>query len=749
MPTEHAEPLIAGDDDRPRVAVVGAGASGLAAAHRLDRAGFRVELIERAAVLGGRFGVSRLGDRPVMMGGKNIGRRYTAFRAFTTDLGDHPYEPFGINASRIKDDQVQTIDSTHRLRSLRTLLGAGSPPDLLRLIALAIRVRRDDASRFLGSPLFTKIARRSDGKPLSEHFGGELTRYLLRPMTVRTNGAEPDEVYLGTFGTNLALLMDTYDQLRDGIEPVLDALAERITVRTSSIVEGLVVRDGAVAGLRISERGGPAVEHEYAGVVVATAAAQAGAILAPDLPALAGRLSGVRYFPSTVALVEYDRTIFTPQVRAIAMDDGPCSNAGAYGSDDRQIVRYTFSGRDARLPDPSDAQIAAWIDEGESRLMRYVPSAAGAGRVCTVTRHWSSAYCAYVPFHGEFLDKVKQDVASLPSLELAGDYLLGASIEACCRSGEQAAVALATQLPATARTRRPVTAVAGRPGWAVVTGASSGIGAALARGLAGRGYAVLLVARRAERLERLAAELSTAHGVELEVWPCDLADPADRARLGAELGAREVAVLCNNAGFATCGPICDADRDREAEELAVNVVALHELTLAALPAMLERRAGAILVTGSTAGEQPVPTAATYSASKAFANTFAQALHEELLDTGVSCTLLEPGPVRTEFATVGGIGHSEATRWFAWEAADRVAEQALDGLERRRRVVVPGPLAPLSALAGRHAPRALASAILRAIILPRLRAPAPAAAKLTAWDRGWARIAALAGAVAKE
>jgi uncharacterized protein len=256
---------------------------------------------------------------------------------------------------------------------------------------------------------------------------------------------------------------------------------------------------------------------------------------------------------------------------------------------------------------------------------------------------------------------------------------------------------------------------------AVVTGASSGIGAALARVLAARGYVPMVVARRVDRLKELAAEIRDAHGREALVRECDLADRDDRARLAEELAEREVAVLCNNAGFPTCGPLAGADPRREAEEVEVNTVAMHQLTLAVLPGMLARRAGAILITGSTAGEQPVPTAATYAATKAFANVFAESLHVELRGTGVTCTLLAPGPVRTEFTEVGGITGAENARWFAWMTPQKVAEEAVRGMALGRRVVVPGPMAKVQAIAGRHTPRPVLFPVLRGVVLPRLRA----------------------------
>jgi short-subunit dehydrogenase len=147
--------------------------------------------------------------------------------------------------------------------------------------------------------------------------------------------------------------------------------------------------------------------------------------------------------------------------------------------------------------------------------------------------------------------------------------------------------------------------------------------------------------------------------------------------------------------------------------------------------MVDRGSGALLFTGSTAGMQPVPTAAAYAASKAFVNSFAEALHVELRGTGVVSTVLAPGPVRTEFYRVGGIADTERHRWFAWQRPQRVARHGLDGMARGRRVVVPGAVAKAQAFSGRYAPRTLLFAVLRAIVLPRLRAPRrPADAALT-------------------
>jgi short-subunit dehydrogenase len=193
----------------------------------------------------------------------------------------------------------------------------------------------------------------------------------------------------------------------------------------------------------------------------------------------------------------------------------------------------------------------------------------------------------------------------------------------------------------------PVTITAGL---AVVTGASSGIGAALAREFAARGLPLLLTARRYDRLEELAAQLHASHGVSVDVRRCDLADRERRFELCDELAAREVAVLCNAARFATVGELGRTDPNREAKQIELNVVAMHELTMAVLPGMLARRAGEILIAAPANERQPLAESATHAASQAFAITFAHSLHTELQGTGVTCTLLTAGQDRADFAS---------------------------------------------------------------------------------------------------
>ncbi|QIS03410.1 SDR family NAD(P)-dependent oxidoreductase [Nocardia brasiliensis] len=249
---------------------------------------------------------------------------------------------------------------------------------------------------------------------------------------------------------------------------------------------------------------------------------------------------------------------------------------------------------------------------------------------------------------------------------------------------------------------------------AVVTGASSGIGVALAEGLARQGYSLILVARRADRLRALADRLADSHGVEAEIRAVDLSDREARAKLCAELSEREIAVLCNNAGFATYGELAQADPIRERRQVELNCVAVHELTLAVLPGMVRRDAGAILITGSTTGNQPGPGNATYAAGKAFANTLAESLHGELAGSGVHCTLLAPGPVRTEYAAVAEVPKLDhALPDLCWVSAEQAAAEAISGMAAGKRRVVPGVFAKVQTFAGQYTPRGLIGPLIRA------------------------------------
>jgi hypothetical protein len=248
---------------------------------------------------------------------------------------------------------------------------------------------------------------------------------------------------------------------------------------------------------------------------------------------------------------------------------------------------------------------------------------------------------------------------------------------------------------------------------ALVTGASAGIGSEIAKLLAARGYALVLVARRKDRLNALADELADEHGVRVETISADLSKPTPRGRIPGrieELGL-QVEILVNNAGFATGGAFSEADPERELEQVRVLVEAPVALTSAFLPAMVARGRGAILNVASTAGMQPMPYSAGYSAAKAYVLTFSEALHQEVRGHGVTVTALAPGPVETEFWQIAGWETSSGKSFEravprTLISAAQAARAGVEGLEHGERVVVPGLPIRAAMLASRYIPHAL-------------------------------------------
>lgn len=250
---------------------------------------------------------------------------------------------------------------------------------------------------------------------------------------------------------------------------------------------------------------------------------------------------------------------------------------------------------------------------------------------------------------------------------------------------------------------------------AVVTGASSGIGADIARELVDRGYGVTLVARREDKLRELADELGGR--VRVETVGCDVADPDARARLLDEVGSRglTVDVLINNAGIGTIGSVTKTSVADEVAQVRVNVEAVIDLTTRAVQQMVPRGRGAILNVGSTAGFHPFPGQLGYSATKAFVKSYTEGLRGELAGTGITVALLCPGPVRTEFLKSAGMDErafASAFPKFLWMAPRDVARIAVDALDGDRGTVIPGLPSQLSTRLLQFMPRRLLMPLLK-------------------------------------
>ncbi len=241
----------------------------------------------------------------------------------------------------------------------------------------------------------------------------------------------------------------------------------------------------------------------------------------------------------------------------------------------------------------------------------------------------------------------------------------------------------------------------------LITGASAGLGEGFARALAAEGKDLILTARRGDRLDTLAAELR-GKGVTVHVFAADLADPAAPATLIAAIAAAGLGVdtLINNAGFGLRGPVADLDADQQLGMIDLNCRALVALSRAVLPPMIAAGQGGILNVASTAAFQPGPWMSVYYASKAFVLSFSEGLHEEVKDRGVRVAALCPGPTRTEFADVAGMGDSALFQRFASDP-DAVVRDGLKALAANQAVKIAGAMNLFGAEAIRFTPRGVA------------------------------------------
>lgn len=252
--------------------------------------------------------------------------------------------------------------------------------------------------------------------------------------------------------------------------------------------------------------------------------------------------------------------------------------------------------------------------------------------------------------------------------------------------------------------------------WALVTGASAGIGLALAQELAAAGVNVVITARRAARLESLASALRSSRGVQVEVLPADLADPAAPAEIRAFTEAKSIPVelLINNAGFGSYGYFHNADLERQLEMVQVNCTAVVHLTRLYVGEMVDRGHGDILIVASVAGFQAVPYISTYAATKAFDLRFAEGIAEEVRRRGVHVCALCPGSTTTEFREVAG----QPERTFRGaETAEKVARTGLRALAAGKTSVISGFTNTMSVEGQRLVPRGLVSRVAASMFEP--------------------------------
>lgn len=253
----------------------------------------------------------------------------------------------------------------------------------------------------------------------------------------------------------------------------------------------------------------------------------------------------------------------------------------------------------------------------------------------------------------------------------------------------------------------------------MITGASSGIGEALAHRLARSGHDVVLVARSADKLRSLSDTLAAGHGIKAWVAPADLSDPAAAAGLAAAMkrARRPIAVLVNCAGVLQYGPFIGLPAQRHQQLIDLNISGLTAMLAAFVPGMVARGSGRVLNVASIAAFQPVPSLATYAATKAYVLSLTESLSEELKGTGVTITALCPGITATQMLAEASAGSAELSKLpkFLVGSADDVADQGFEACMRGDVICVPGVLNRATVVAGRATPKWLLRKVSGALV----------------------------------
>ena len=247
---------------------------------------------------------------------------------------------------------------------------------------------------------------------------------------------------------------------------------------------------------------------------------------------------------------------------------------------------------------------------------------------------------------------------------------------------------------------------------ALITGASGGIGEALARQLAAAGNHLVLVARSEGKLRALADDLTARHGIRADVIAADLAAAGAGAALAERLGDRNVDILVNNAGFGDFGVFAEADATKVDQMMALNMVALTDLTRALLPGMIARHRGKVMNVASTAAFMPGPLMAVYYATKAYVLSFSEAVNHELKGTGVTMTAVCPGPVASGFQVGADMNESKLVKGKQIMSAETCARLAIKGMNRGKSVVVIGTKNKLTSMSPKFLPRSLIPGIVQ-------------------------------------
>ncbi len=426
-----------------RVAVIGGGISGIASAFFLTQRNIEVDLYESEERIGGRIGSEQLLGRWLDFGGKNIGKNYLLFRDFVQKCGVHDYEYFGFNTSQMIDGRVVRInkEGAKLLNTIR-FIGLCGFDGIRKLYPHVRAIMKDRRMGVLNSDYFNRLAEQYDHLSLAGYLQEPCLSHVVRPVTVRMNGAEPDECYPGNFGSNLALVLDSYEQLKSGMHGMLDAFQAFSGTGLLRIITGhrvtSVSRDPGTGAIMVGyQQGGVQESAGYDRVISALPAGRLSILFEGLLPEAAALLRRVRYYPVAVAIVKYARDVFQQSQRAMVFDHSfPLSNAGAYGINDLDLVRYTFSGRVSRSVVSKSTKPEDVVALGEQIAGPYF-NIHDNTRESFAYRYIEEGLCAYSPMHHRLLRDIDKKLEPFAGFGATGDYRRGASIEACFRAADE------------------------------------------------------------------------------------------------------------------------------------------------------------------------------------------------------------------------------------------------------------------------------------------------------------------------
>ncbi len=423
-----------------RIAVIGGGVSGIASAFYLRQRNFEVDLYESEDQIGGRIGSEMLLGRWLDFGGKNIGKNYPLFRDFVRECGVNDYEYFGFNTSQMINGRIVRInkEGAKLLNTLRFISLCGF--DGIRKLYPHVRaILKDRRQGVLNSDYFNRIAEQYDNVSLAGYLKEPCLSHVVRPVTVRMNGAEPDECYPGNFGSNLALIIDSYEQLKKGMHGMLDAFQASARDSSLRILTGhwvtSVSSDQGSGCITIGLlHKGVSSTAVYDKVISALPAIRLSVLLDELLPDASALLKKIRYYPVAIAIVKYRRDVFQKSQRAMVFDHTiPLSNAGAYGINDLDLVRYTFSGRVSRSVIYETSAPEDVVALGEKIAGPYFTIRDNM-RESFAYRYIVEGLCAYSPLHHHLLRDIDKMLEPFTGFGATGDYRRGASIESCFRA---------------------------------------------------------------------------------------------------------------------------------------------------------------------------------------------------------------------------------------------------------------------------------------------------------------------------